>query len=183
MTGTMVKPHLLLVRSWCGFCSLQVLQRFNHCFLFLNRWVKVRWALLILFWLGWLGMLAGAIAIIIQAPRCKPLPEMNWWNYGPLYQIGDVKSFASNLEGKDRQLHGPTPIPLKWILWEGGSVNGLQGWVILGINDRFQALNMFKCIITLSLCCWVDKWFSGFLPHSLACHPVCSAHISVCELY
>ncbi|XP_067279435.1 solute carrier family 3 member 2b [Pseudorasbora parva] len=62
-------------------------------------WVKVRWALLILFWLGWLGMLAGAIAIIIQAPRCKPLPEMNWWNYGPLYQIGDVNSFTSDLKG------------------------------------------------------------------------------------
>ncbi|XP_056095428.1 solute carrier family 3 member 2b [Rhinichthys klamathensis goyatoka] len=62
-------------------------------------WVKVRWALLILFWLGWLGMLAGAIAIIIHAPRCKPLPEMNWWNYGPLYQIGDVNSFTSDLKG------------------------------------------------------------------------------------
>ncbi|XDV38867.1 hypothetical protein PO909_008197 [Leuciscus waleckii] len=62
-------------------------------------WIKVRWALLILFWLGWLGMLAGAIAIIIHAPRCKPLPEMNWWNYGPLYQIGDVNSFNSDLKG------------------------------------------------------------------------------------
>ncbi|XP_051960157.1 4F2 cell-surface antigen heavy chain-like [Xyrauchen texanus] len=59
-------------------------------------WVKVRWALLILFWLGWLGMLAGAIAIIVQAPRCKPIPEMNWWNYGPLYLIGDVNSFTKS---------------------------------------------------------------------------------------
>ncbi|XP_060792319.1 solute carrier family 3 member 2b isoform X2 [Neoarius graeffei] len=57
-------------------------------------WVRARWALLVLFWLGWLGMLAGAIALIIQAPRCKPLPELNWWDLGPLYQIGDVNAFA-----------------------------------------------------------------------------------------
>ncbi|TRY57534.1 hypothetical protein DNTS_023484 [Danionella cerebrum] len=63
-------------------------------------WIKVRWALLILFWLGWLGMLAGAIAIIIQAPRCKPLPEMNWWNQGPLYQIGDISVFANSSDPK-----------------------------------------------------------------------------------
>ncbi|XP_055036689.2 solute carrier family 3 member 2b [Misgurnus anguillicaudatus] len=63
-------------------------------------WIKMRWALLILFWLGWIGMLAGAIAIIVQAPRCKPIPEMNWWNEGPLYQIGDVEAFTkSDLEG------------------------------------------------------------------------------------
>lgn len=59
--------------------------------------------LLILFWLGWLGMLAGAIVIIVQAPRCKPLPETNWWDFGALYQIGDVNAFAgpSGLKGKE----------------------------------------------------------------------------------
>ncbi|KAG9339020.1 hypothetical protein JZ751_024423 [Albula glossodonta] len=50
-------------------------------------WVRTRWALLVLFWLGWLGMLAGAVAIIVQAPRCKPLPETNWWNLGPLAKL------------------------------------------------------------------------------------------------
>ncbi len=100
----------LSLRSWFGFCSVEVLWWLNCCCLFVNRWVKVRWALLILFWLGWLGMLAGAIALIIQAPRCKPLPEMNWWNYGPLYQIGDVNSFteSSKLMGKDGRLYGLT---------------------------------------------------------------------------
>jgi len=64
------------------------------------RWVRIRWVLLILFWLGWLGMLAGAIAIIVQAPRCKPIPEMNWWNEGPLYQISDVEAFSEGLAGR-----------------------------------------------------------------------------------
>ncbi|PIO36379.1 hypothetical protein AB205_0127280 [Aquarana catesbeiana] len=63
-------------------------------------WVKVRWALLILFWLGWLGMLAGAVVIIVQAPRCRPLPVMEWWNKGPLYQLGDPNTFQdSNADG------------------------------------------------------------------------------------
>ncbi|XP_073680577.1 solute carrier family 3 member 2b [Garra rufa] len=81
-------------------------------------WVKVRWALLILFWLGWLGMLAGAIAIIIQAPRCKPLPEMNWWNYGPLYQIGDVNSFtkSSDLKGVADKLQTIDELKMKGLI-------------------------------------------------------------------
>ncbi len=41
-------------------------------------------------------MLAGAIVIIVQAPRCKPIPEMNWWNEGPLYQISDLNEFSEN---------------------------------------------------------------------------------------
>ncbi|XP_050948718.1 solute carrier family 3 member 2b [Labeo rohita] len=81
-------------------------------------WVKVRWALLILFWLGWLGMLAGAIAIIIQAPRCKPLPAMNWWNYGPLYQIGDVQSFtkSSDLKGLTDKLQALDELKVKGLI-------------------------------------------------------------------
>lgn len=45
-------------------------------------------------------MLAGAIVIIVQAPRCKPIPEMNWWNEGPIYQISDVEAFSEGLGGK-----------------------------------------------------------------------------------
>ncbi|XP_044125678.1 4F2 cell-surface antigen heavy chain [Bufo gargarizans] len=56
-------------------------------------WVRLRWALLVLFWLGWAGMLAGAVVIIVQAPRCRPLPVIEWWNKGPLYQIGDPATF------------------------------------------------------------------------------------------
>lgn len=62
-------------------------------------WVRTRWVLLVLFWLGWVGMLAGAIVIIVKAPRCKPIPDMSWWNEGPLYQISDVEAFSEGLEG------------------------------------------------------------------------------------
>ncbi|XP_064407912.1 amino acid transporter heavy chain SLC3A2 [Latimeria chalumnae] len=59
-------------------------------------WVRVRWALLILFWLGWLGMLAGAIVIIVQAPRCKTPPSQEWWQQGVLYQINSLKKFPNS---------------------------------------------------------------------------------------
>ncbi|XP_026544474.1 4F2 cell-surface antigen heavy chain isoform X1 [Notechis scutatus] len=59
-------------------------------------WVRTRWALLILFWLGWLGMLAGAIAIIVQAPRCRDLPKQDWWQKGGIYRIREVEGFQDS---------------------------------------------------------------------------------------
>ncbi|XP_053890173.1 4F2 cell-surface antigen heavy chain [Malaclemys terrapin pileata] len=59
-------------------------------------WVRTRWALLILFWLGWLGMLAGAIVIIIQAPRCKELPPQEWWHKGGIYRIQALEAFQDS---------------------------------------------------------------------------------------
>ncbi|XP_063059210.1 solute carrier family 3 member 2b [Engraulis encrasicolus] len=79
-------------------------------------WVRTRWALLILFWLGWLGMLAGAIGIIIQAPRCKPLPEMNWWNQGPMYEIGDVAAFSNDLEGLKGKVDSLSQLKVKGLV-------------------------------------------------------------------
>uniref|UniRef100_A0A3P8VVT7 Solute carrier family 3 member 2b n=1 Tax=Cynoglossus semilaevis TaxID=244447 RepID=A0A3P8VVT7_CYNSE len=70
------------------------------------RWVRIRWTLLILFWLGWFGMLAGSVLIILQAPRCRELPATNWWNDGPLYQIGNIQAFSNeqNLKGVEQKL-------------------------------------------------------------------------------
>ncbi|XP_056298606.1 solute carrier family 3 member 2a [Pseudoliparis swirei] len=79
-------------------------------------WVRIRWVLLILFWLGWLGMLAGAIAIIVQAPRCKPIPEMNWWNEGPLYQISDVEAFSEGLAGVEAKLDEINKLKVKGLV-------------------------------------------------------------------
>ncbi|KPP72530.1 4F2 cell-surface antigen heavy chain-like [Scleropages formosus] len=81
-------------------------------------WVRTRWALLILFWLGWIGMLAGAVVIIVQAPSCKPLPTLNWWNMGPLYQIGDLKAFsdAGNLRGVEEKLDHLSQLKVKGLV-------------------------------------------------------------------
>ncbi|KAK0140640.1 4F2 cell-surface antigen heavy chain [Merluccius polli] len=76
-------------------------------------WVRTRCALLALFWLGWLGMLCGAVLIILQAPRCRPLPPAVWWAQGPLYQIGDVKAFSENLTGLQQKVDQLSKLKLK----------------------------------------------------------------------
>lgn len=69
-------------------------------------WVRARWALLILFWLGWLGMLAGAVLIIVQAPRCRPLPPQTWWHKGGLYRIQPMEAFRDSKGGNAGDLAG-----------------------------------------------------------------------------
>ncbi|KAF7467131.1 4F2 cell-surface antigen heavy chain isoform X2 [Marmota monax] len=83
-------------------------------------WVRTRWALLLLFWLGWLGMLAGAVIIIVQAPRCRELPVQRWWHKGALYRIGDLKAFqgsnAGNLAGLKQHLDYLSSLKVKGLV-------------------------------------------------------------------
>uniref|UniRef100_A0A4D5R8W2 alpha-glucosidase n=1 Tax=Scolopendra viridis TaxID=118503 RepID=A0A4D5R8W2_SCOVI len=50
-------------------------------------WIRLRWLLFFLFWLLWLAMLVGAIVIIVLAPRCAPLPVLDWWQKNVIYHI------------------------------------------------------------------------------------------------
>lgn len=63
-------------------------------------WVRMRMALLVLFWLLWLAMLVGAIAIIVITPRCAPPPQLAWWQSSPVYHV-EVAAFKdSNGDGR-----------------------------------------------------------------------------------
>lgn len=42
-------------------------------------WIRLRWAMFILFWALWLCMLAGAIVIIVRTPKCAPPPPREWF--------------------------------------------------------------------------------------------------------
>lgn len=83
-------------------------------------WVRTRWALLLLFWLGWLGMLAGAVVIIVRAPRCRELPGQRWWHKGALYRIGDLQAFqggdAGSLAGLKKHLDYLSTLKVKGIV-------------------------------------------------------------------
>ncbi|KAJ8724134.1 hypothetical protein PYW07_008114 [Mythimna separata] len=52
-------------------------------------WVNLRWAMFILFWALWLCMLAGAITIIVRAPKCAPPEPKTWFEKGPLVDMED----------------------------------------------------------------------------------------------
>ncbi|KAM5247252.1 amino acid transporter heavy chain SLC3A2 [Ctenodactylus gundi] len=69
-------------------------------------WARARWALLLLFWLGWLGMLAGAVVIIVRAPRCRELPAQRWWHQGALYRVADLRAFGGPSAGDLAGLRG-----------------------------------------------------------------------------
>ncbi|XP_058470673.1 4F2 cell-surface antigen heavy chain-like [Solea solea] len=81
-------------------------------------WVRTRWTLLLVFWLGWLGMLAGAVLIVLKAPRCRDLPQTNWWNHGLVYQVPDVHAFshAHNLKGVEQKVHALSELKVKGVV-------------------------------------------------------------------
>uniref|UniRef100_A0A023EYE6 alpha-glucosidase n=1 Tax=Triatoma infestans TaxID=30076 RepID=A0A023EYE6_TRIIF len=64
-------------------------------------WVKLRWFLFVLFWLLWFGMLFGAIAIILLAPKCSSPEPRNWYENSPIYHltVSDFKDGASPQDG------------------------------------------------------------------------------------
>ncbi|CAH0728125.1 unnamed protein product, partial [Brenthis ino] len=56
-------------------------------------WIRLRWFMFILFWALWLCMLAGAIAIIVKAPKCSPPPPRTWYEKGPLVDMSSVEDY------------------------------------------------------------------------------------------
>lgn len=63
-------------------------------------WVRLRMTLFVLFWVLWLAMLVGAVAIIVLTPRCAPPPRLAWWQSSPVYNV-EVASYADgNADGR-----------------------------------------------------------------------------------
>ncbi|MEQ2303091.1 hypothetical protein AMECASPLE_013205 [Ameca splendens] len=112
-----------------GSVKLKVLDEAEEKFTGLNKeellrvagtpgWVRTRWALLLVFWLGWLGMLVGAVLILLQAPGCRELPATSWWNEGPLYQIGSIQAFTDmhNLKGLEQKMNSLSQLKVKGLV-------------------------------------------------------------------
>lgn len=62
-------------------------------------WVRLRWGLFVGFWLLWAAMLAGAIAIIVMAPKCSAPEPKKLWEESPIVQLEISNSPSNNLEG------------------------------------------------------------------------------------
>lgn len=70
-------------RILSGMCKEELLKYANDPF-----WVKLRWFLFVGFWILWIAMLAGAIAIIIMAPKCTTTSPRKWWEKNVIVQLG-----------------------------------------------------------------------------------------------
>ncbi|KAK5868672.1 hypothetical protein PBY51_009666 [Eleginops maclovinus] len=61
-------------------------------------WKKVRFYLVLLFWLAWLAMLAISIAIVTMSPRPVVTP-LKWWQKSLFYQLEPELSLEKQAEG------------------------------------------------------------------------------------
>ena len=68
--------------AFCGLTKEELMKYADDPY-----WVRVRWILMILFWVAWFGMLAAAIVIIILAPKCPPRPKLEWWQKSSMCQV------------------------------------------------------------------------------------------------
>merc|ERR1719410_2420383 len=56
-------------------------------------WVRLHWALFILFWIIWVAMLVSSIVIIIYAPKCPSPEPKEWWQKNAMVKV-DVKTYS-----------------------------------------------------------------------------------------
>ncbi|XP_016976286.1 neutral and basic amino acid transport protein rBAT isoform X2 [Drosophila rhopaloa] len=55
-------------------------------------WVRLRWIFFVGFWAIWVGMLVGAILIIIGAPKCAAPQPLPWYKSGPHAKFASVET-------------------------------------------------------------------------------------------
>lgn len=88
----------------CGLTKEELMKYANDPF-----WVFLRRVLLILFWLLWIAMLVGAVAIIVVTPKCAAPKQPDWYESSVVYQLradefadgdGDQKSDLRGIVNK-----------------------------------------------------------------------------------
>ncbi|KAH8278965.1 hypothetical protein KR018_011812 [Drosophila ironensis] len=55
-------------------------------------WVRLRWIFFVGFWAVWVGMLVGAILIIIGAPKCAAPQPLAWYKRGPHAKFSSLET-------------------------------------------------------------------------------------------
>lgn len=78
-------------------------------------WIKLRWSLFIGFWLLWVAMLVGAIAIVVMAPKCSPPEPKKLWEESPIVRLEVSSSPANNLKGLESVLNDLQELHIKAI--------------------------------------------------------------------
>ncbi|PBC33834.1 Neutral and basic amino acid transport protein rBAT [Apis cerana cerana] len=67
-------------------------------------WIRLRWFLFVTFWLLWVAMLAGAIAIVVMAPKCTAPKPKEWWERSSIVQLDPVETNTHDLKGVESLL-------------------------------------------------------------------------------
>lgn len=112
-------------------------------------WIRLRWFLFISFWLLWLAMLGGAVAIIVMAPKCSAPEPKEWWEESPIVQLDLEDTHTHNLKGLEPLLdslkeQGIKAISLKSIVKESAT-GGTEDFKT--INPELGDLNDLEAFI------------------------------------
>ncbi|XP_014609694.1 PREDICTED: neutral and basic amino acid transport protein rBAT isoform X2 [Polistes canadensis] len=99
-------------------------------------WVRLRWFLFISFWVLWVSMLAGAIAIIIVAPKCVSPKPKQWWEESPIVKLQFSDSPTKDLKGFKSLLNELKEQHIKAISLPPIMKGSLQGY-----TDNFMELD------------------------------------------
>eukprot|EP00914_Ancora_sagittata_P017048 GHVO01033675.1.p1 GENE.GHVO01033675.1~~GHVO01033675.1.p1 ORF type:complete len:686 (+),score=109.10 GHVO01033675.1:17-2074(+) len=119
-------------------------------------WVKVRWVLLVLFWIVWIGMLVAAIVIIIVAPKCPPRKDLKWWQESTIYQVyprsfkdkdgngvGDLQGIHDKLDYLQKDLKTKA-IYLNPIYQSGGKDTGYDITNHTQLDETYGTIDIFN---------------------------------------
>ncbi|XP_069688712.1 probable maltase [Periplaneta americana] len=124
-------------------------------------WVRLRWFLFIFFWLLWAAMLAGAIAIIVMAPKCAAPAPLKWWEQSPLYQVfvpafkdgGEKQDGRGDLKGLQSKLDYIGGLGIKGVaispilkLSEGGPDEAVEDFK--DVDPKFGTLAEFDALLS-----------------------------------
>ncbi|CAD5119557.1 DgyrCDS8156 [Dimorphilus gyrociliatus] len=128
-----------------------------------NFWIRLRYVVLAIMGLAWLGLLAAIIALTIVWPRCKKEPTTEWWQSSRIYSIyvptfydsdndgiGDLKGIENKLD-YIKDLH-VSAIHLS-ALYESGVGNVDQGYEIVdhkAIWNNLGTLSDFDSLVNAS---------------------------------
>lgn len=110
-------------------------------------WVRLRWALFILFWLLWAAMLAGAITIIVLAPKCSGPEPKKLWEESPIVELDLLDSPTGDLKGLESVLNELKDLNIKAVSLSSSLVkeivDGMQkfkNYVHVFEESRFKTL-------------------------------------------
>lgn len=80
-------------KAFTGMTKEELMKYANDPF-----WVRLRWIFFISFWLIWLGMLVGAILIIVDAPKCAAPEPLPWYKSGVLAKFPNFEATDGNVK-------------------------------------------------------------------------------------
>uniref|UniRef100_A0A1I8M8W0 alpha-glucosidase n=1 Tax=Musca domestica TaxID=7370 RepID=A0A1I8M8W0_MUSDO len=80
-------------KAFTGMTKEELMKYANDPF-----WIRLRWIFFIAFWLVWLGMLVGAILIIVETPKCAAPEPLPWYKSGILAKFSNFESNNENVE-------------------------------------------------------------------------------------